>query len=218
MFIKLVFYLSVIVAGSFGYRDVDFTVQISPMKRECFYETTKAGRAMDIEFQVIDGGDLDINFMIQAPDGRVVVSDMRKTDGIHTVDPTVEGDYVVCFDNSFSRMTGKTVFFEIIEDSAGEEEEEDGGWKDAVEPDEQYGDKLQSLEDTMNVIRSNLGKTSQLQGLLRAFEAKDRGIAERNFERVNFWSALNIIVMLVVLSLQVYTVRSMFSDNRKVRT
>lgn len=70
----------------------------------------------------------------------------------------------------------------------------------------------------MSVIRNNLGKTSQLQGLLRAFEAKDRWIAERNYERVNMWSMLNIVVMLSVFSLQVFMVRNMFNDKKKVPT
>lgn len=77
---------------------------------------------------------------------------------------------------------------------------------------------MTSSQDTMGVIRANLGKTSQIQVLLRTFEAKDRSIAERNFERVNFWSTFNIVVMLVVFVLQVFSVRHMFSDNRKTRT
>lgn len=65
---------------------------------------------------------------------------------ISRVDPTVQGDYTICFDNSFSRLTSKTVFFEIIVDSAGEDEDDDEEWKNAVAADELYGDKLQSLE------------------------------------------------------------------------
>jgi hypothetical protein len=34
-------------------------------------------------FQVIDGGDLDINFFLQAPDGKVLISESGKTDAAH---------------------------------------------------------------------------------------------------------------------------------------
>ena len=34
-------------------------------------------------FKVIDGGDLDINFFIQAPDGKVVISEHKKSDNLH---------------------------------------------------------------------------------------------------------------------------------------
>jgi len=32
---------------------------------------------------VIDGGDLDINFYIEAPDGQILVSDVQKSDSAH---------------------------------------------------------------------------------------------------------------------------------------
>ena len=74
------------------------------------------------------------------------------------------------------------------------------------------------LQERLNEIKSNNAKVIQLQGILRAFEAKDRSLAERNFTKINFWSVVNIIVMLSVFALQVFMVRNMFSDKRKTRT
>ena len=34
--------------------------------------------------QVVEGGELDVNFMVTSPTGRVLISEMRKTDGEHT--------------------------------------------------------------------------------------------------------------------------------------
>jgi len=33
--------------------------------------------------QVIDGGELDINFVVEAPTGRLVVPDIKKTGNVH---------------------------------------------------------------------------------------------------------------------------------------
>lgn len=33
--------------------------------------------------QVIDGGDLDINFMVTSPHGRIMVSELMKSDAVH---------------------------------------------------------------------------------------------------------------------------------------
>jgi len=33
--------------------------------------------------QVIDGGELDINFIVETPTGRLVVPDIRKTSNLH---------------------------------------------------------------------------------------------------------------------------------------
>lgn len=74
------------------------------------------------------------------------------------------------------------------------------------------------LQDTINNVKSRLGKSLQIQTLLRAYEARDRNIQESNFDRVNFWSVVNLFVMMVVSAVQVYLVRSLFEDKRKVRT
>lgn len=42
-------------------------------------------------------------------------------------------DYKLCFDNSFSTISEKLVFFELIFDSLQDEEEVEG-WAEAVEP------------------------------------------------------------------------------------
>lgn len=54
--------------------------------------------------------------------------------------------------------------------------------------------------------------------MLKAFEARDRNIQESNFDRVNFWSMVNLAVMVVVSAVQVYMLRSLFEDKRKIRT
>jgi len=73
-------------------------------------------------------------------------------------------------------------------------------------------------QETMNTIKANNARTIQLQSVLRVYEAKDRNVVEHNFLRINIWSMINVFVMLLVFGLQVFTVRNMFSDKKKVRT
>lgn len=73
-------------------------------------------------------------------------------------------------------------------------------------------------QDTINNVKNRLGKSMQIQTLLRAFEARDRNIQESNFDRVNFWSIVNLALMMLVSAVQVYLVRSLFEDKRKTRT
>lgn len=74
------------------------------------------------------------------------------------------------------------------------------------------------LQDTINNVKARLGKSVQIQTVLRAFEARDRNLQESNFDRVNFWSVINLFVMMLVSAIQVYLVRSLFEDKRKIRT
>nr|CAB3267019.1 transmembrane emp24 domain-containing protein 1-like [Phallusia mammillata] len=207
-----------------AYRDNDLTVEISAGRKECFYQPTKTGQSLEIEYQVIDGGDLDIDFRVSGPNGNPIVTEFRRNDGIHTIETTQEGDYEVCFDNTFSRMTSKSVFFELILDNAGdidELEDEEGEWKKFVSQDENIGDALASLEvagETLSQIKNNNARTIQFQAMLRALEAKDRHIAETNFVKINTWSIANIVIMTLVFALQIFMVRNMFNDKKKVRT
>uniref|UniRef100_A0A3B1JJ60 Transmembrane p24 trafficking protein 5 n=1 Tax=Astyanax mexicanus TaxID=7994 RepID=A0A3B1JJ60_ASTMX len=80
----------------------------------------------------------------------------------------------------------------------------------------------QKYHDIKNPYRDNriarLGKSLQIQTVLRAFEARDRNLQESNYERVNVWSCTNVVLMVVVSCIQVYLLRSLFDDKRKTRT
>ena len=55
----------------------------------------------------------------------------------------------------------------------------------------------------MDRIRGHLTKSRIMQDQLRAYEARDRNIAENNYTKVNNWSLINIIVMVVTGFIQV---------------
>lgn len=74
---------------------------------------------------------------------------------------------------------------------------------------------LPSLQETINSVKGRLGKSLQIQTLLKAFEARDRNIQESNYDRVTFWSMVNLLVMVVVSVIQVYLLKSLFEDKRK---
>lgn len=70
----------------------------------------------------------------------------------------------------------------------------------------------------MESVHRRLERSRQMQTVLRAFEARDRNLLEDNLWRVSFWSCVNLMVMLSVALTQVYTVRRLFDDKRKVRS
>uniref|UniRef100_A0A3Q0RYP6 Transmembrane p24 trafficking protein 5 n=1 Tax=Amphilophus citrinellus TaxID=61819 RepID=A0A3Q0RYP6_AMPCI len=196
--------------------DSDFTFTLPAGRKECFYQTMKKDASLEIEYQVLDGAGLDVDFTIFSPTGQLLFTDYRKSDGVHTIE-TEEGDYMFCFDNTFSSVSEKLIFFELILDNMGTDEDADD-WKEYVHGTDILDMKLEDIMDAINNVKARLGKSVQIQTLLRAFEARDRNIQESNFERVNFWSVVNLIVMVLVSGVQVYLVRSLFEDKRKIRT
>ncbi|XP_073478706.1 transmembrane emp24 domain-containing protein 1 isoform X2 [Aquarana catesbeiana] len=167
--------------------------------------------------KVIGGAGLDVDFSVTTPSGILLIMERRRSDGVHTVEPTEAGDYMICFDNSFSTISEKLVFFEIIFDSQQGDDEPDS-WADLVEPDELLDIKMEDIKESIESMRARLERSMQMQTVLRAFEARDRNLQESNIDRVNFWSAVNVGVLVTVAFLQVYMLKSLFNDKRTTRT
>ncbi|XP_022048369.1 transmembrane emp24 domain-containing protein 5 [Acanthochromis polyacanthus] len=215
VFVSLLSDRLVVLAAFSQSLDSDFTFTLPPGRKECFYQTMKKDASLEIEYQVLDGAGLDVDFYISSPSGQLLFSDYRKSDGVHTIE-TEDGDYMFCFDNTFSSVSEKLIFFELILDNMDTEDPDD--WKEYVHGSDMLDMKMEDIMDTINNVKARLGKSVQIQTLLRAFEARDRNLQESNFERVNFWSVINLIVMVLVSAVQVYLVRSLFEDKRKIRT
>lgn len=203
-------------------RDIEreMTVEVKAGTQECFYENVKAGETIDVEYQVIDGGqgDLDINFIISAPTGAVLVQDLRRADGNHRTTMSEEGDYRICWDNTFSHFNSKTVFFGVVIENESEDNEDlwDDGFDSSVTAEDIYEMKVEDIKDAMDRIRNHLTKSRFLQDQLRAFEARDRNVAENNYTKVNFWSTVNIVIMLCTGIIQVILLRSLFDDKSRL--
>lgn len=187
-------------------------------RRECFYQGAPGNASMEAEYQVIGGAGLDVDFSLESPSGLLLVSEHRQSDGVHTVEPTEPGDYKLCFDNSFSTISEKLVFFELIFDSAQDDADAADAWLEAAEPEDLLDVKIEDIKESIETMRSRLERSIQMQALLRAFEARDRNLQESNLGRVNFWSAVNLGVLVLVAFLQVYLLKSLFEDKRPVRT
>lgn len=207
------------LAGKFDETESDYTIVVAAGKKDCYHESFKKDTSFEFEYQVIDGGDLDISVTIFDPSGKKIGEDIRQEDGLHPITTGAGGAFQFCFDNSFSRMSEKKVFFEIFLDDEDydyddyDEDEDYKEFRDNLAKDEDYeGDTLKGLQKSLNTIKVNHGKTLQFQAMLRAFEAKDRNVIEHNYERVNFWSMVHLVAMIGTAIFQVFFLRSMFAQ------
>ncbi|XP_068448527.1 transmembrane emp24 domain-containing protein 1b [Clinocottus analis] len=207
-------------ASCFGQSlDSEFTFLVPAGRSECFFQTAMRNGTMEVEYQVIAGAGMDVDFTIISPEGVHLIIESRRSDGVHVVEATVEGDYQICFDNSFSRFSEKMVFFEIIIEGQGGDVGGDEEWPGLVEPDGSLLEyKLDDIRESMDSLHKRLERSRHMQTALRAFEARDRNLLEDNLWRVSFWSCASVLVMLCVAFTQVYTVRKLFDDKRRVCT
>ncbi|KAM8723664.1 transmembrane emp24 domain-containing protein 1a [Acanthopagrus schlegelii] len=199
-------------------QNVEFTFLLPAGRTECFFQTTVRNDSMEVEYQVIAGSGLDVGFTLISPSGFRLVSDFRRSDGIHTVDATEDGDYRLCFDNSFSKLSEKMVFFEVIINSQSSAGGGRDDWADVALAESMVEYKLEDVRAAMDSVYQRLERTRQVQTLLRAFEARDRYLLEDNLWRVSFWSCLNLLVMIAVSATQIYSLRRLFDDTKRVHT
>ncbi|KAM3598719.1 uncharacterized protein V6R79_021709 [Siganus canaliculatus] len=204
--------------GSKPGNNVGFTFLLPAGSTECFFETTMRDDTMEVGYQVIAGSGLDVGFTLISPTGHRLVSNFRSSDGIHTVDPTEDGDYRLCFDNSFSKLSQKMVFFEV----AVSHQSNIGGaqldWLDMAAAESMVGYKLEDIWTQIDSVYQQLERTRQIQAALRAFEARDRYLLEDNLWRVSFWSCVTVLVMFSVGVTQIYTVRRLFDDRKRIHS
>lgn len=66
--------VSIFAVGTLGFgdSDTDYTVKVHAGKRDCYFEEIKKDTPFEFEFQVIDGGDLDITFQMIDPRGKIM--------------------------------------------------------------------------------------------------------------------------------------------------
>ncbi|XP_076450710.1 transmembrane emp24 domain-containing protein 1-like [Babylonia areolata] len=189
--------------------DQDLTFEVAAGNTDCFWEHLKEDVQAELEYQVIDGGDLDIDFVVSAPDGEILIEEHRRTENTGTIHTTMTGEYKFCFGNSFSRMASKVVFFELVV----EEKEEDDDWKfDMDEVQEMVDMTLEDIKGVIDRSKGHLDKSIQLQLLIKIHEARDRNVVEANLSRVNIFSAFQVFVMITVSLTQVLMIRSLFRE------
>uniref|UniRef100_A0A8C6PYI8 Transmembrane p24 trafficking protein 1a n=1 Tax=Nothobranchius furzeri TaxID=105023 RepID=A0A8C6PYI8_NOTFU len=211
----------VTVGLTLGFRPkqhMEFTFILPAASTECFYQTTSRNSSMEIEYQVIAGSGLHVGFALISPTGHRVISEFRNSDGIHTVDAAEDGDYRLCFDNSFSKLSEKMVFFEVIINSRSHVGGDGDEWVNTVVSDSVVEYKLEEIRTRMDTVYWHLEKSHQVQTVLRAFEARDRYLLEDNLWSVSFWSCINLMVMLTVAVTQIYTLRRLFDHTKRVCT
>lgn len=189
-----------------------FTIVVEPGSRECFYEELARNQTIDVEYQVIEGGELDIDLHITGPNGEVVIMEQRKSDNMHSISAPVAGVYEYCFDNSFSTVARKTVFADLGVDT------DDLEWKKHVEQDKFDDDSnIEDLVDTLDNIKNALEKTQNYQALMRAKHQQHSKLLNSNGNRVFWWSLVQSLAMIGVAIAQTRIVKSFFGTTRTGR-
>ena len=188
--------------------DREMTIEVAAGAQECFFEPVEQDHTLTVDWEVVDGGhgDYSLNFRVVHPNGQPLVAEFKKPDGTFSQKIQTPGDYKICFDNHFSFVSSKMVYFEV----STENEDVDDYVADPIDI---YETKV---SEKLKKIKGDIAKARHMQDLIRLTDLKDRSIMEHNFESVNFMSSAYLILMVAAGFLQVFLMRSLFDEKSKM--
>ncbi|CAJ0961270.1 unnamed protein product, partial [Mesorhabditis belari] len=190
--------IAVLVTATNG---IELTFELPDNANQCFYEEIQAGTESVFEFQVVTGGQYDVDLTLEDPHGKVLYKDTKKQYDSYTWKAETVGTYKACFSNEFSTFSHKIVYMDW---QIGNQQ------KQQHVPDANH--PMNSLETSAVSIGDKLRVVDDYQTHHRLREATGRKRAEQLNERVLLWSLGQTAVIVLMGVAQVLILRSFFSD------
>ncbi|XP_063044703.1 transmembrane emp24 domain-containing protein 3 [Engraulis encrasicolus] len=181
----------------------ELTFELPDNEKQCFYEDLDSGVKFDIDFQVIAGGNYDVDCFVTDPLNNVLYQERKKQYDSFSHTTTLKGVYKVCFSNEFSTFSHKIVYLDV---RAGEER--------PLLPDMSRTTALTQMESACLSIHEILKVVTDSQTWYRLREAQDRIRAEDINGRVSYWSIGETLFLFAVSIGQVLMLKSFFSEKK----
>lgn len=178
------------------------TFELPDNDKQCFYEELEKGVKFDIDYQVIAGGNYDVDCFVTDPQSQPLYNEKKKQYDSFSHTTVMKGVYKVCFSNEFSTFTHKIVYLDFRHGV------DDPLWEMSRTT------ALTQLESSCVSIHEVLKVVIESQTWLRLREAHDRMKAEHLLERVTLWSIGETTLLFVIGIGQVMLLRSFFTDNK----
>ncbi|KAK7103651.1 transmembrane emp24 domain-containing protein 7-like [Littorina saxatilis] len=188
--------------SSHGGRQMTYIV--SKQEMACFSNVWKDSEKIFFEYQVVRGGQKDLNVQIITPNGMVLYDKERATSDEVTFTPQ-NGEFKFCFSNEFSKMTDKVVTFSLRPAFTSSLSEEIGDTVPRVK---------KSSETSCDVIHEATSAALDFQRKYRIRESIGRHLAEQLNRMVTWWSMGQSLVVMLCSVGQVLVLRTFFMEKR----
>jgi len=182
-----------------------YYVTVDAHAEECFFEKVTAGTKLGLTFEVAEGGFLDIDFSIVGPNGEVIETGDRVTNGKYTFAATIDGVYTYCFSNKMSTMTPKIIMFSMDIGDAPTAHDADAASTNHTK-----------LEEMIKELSSALRTVKHEQDYMAVRERVHRQINESTNSRVVLWSFFEAFVLISMTVGQIYYLKRFFEVRRVV--
>lgn len=181
---------------------VELTFDLPDSARDCFHEEIDKNTSVVLEYQVVTGGQYDVDVVLEGPNQEILYQQTRSQFDSHQFTTTTKGVYTVCFSNEFSTFSHKIIYMDF---QVGDE--------NPLTPDiDEHATALTQLESSAQEIHKSLNAILDYQTHHRLREAQGRKRAEELNERVLWWSIAEAFAILAISITQVLVLRNFFTD------
>lgn len=209
----------------------ELTFEVPDGQDFCLQDEIPLGNQIKFKFQVLQGGNLDIDFFLQTPkdNGEPIYFKKRTTEHENIITADQTGEYSFCFSNKFSGFTHKIVYAMIDTNALDTPDELSNAmafFDDLSETEKQrwsdyplFGDELKEAafkktEQTLTEFHKIIEQLEELQTDFKNKHYSSWKFSKTLSEKVNHWGLCQFLVMLAIVILQVLTIRSFFIEKR----
>lgn len=199
-------FLLVQIAAAIKYTSM--SLNVPAFAKEClYYDMNSEDDSLLVNFQVLTGGNFEIDFEITAPNGDKVITANDKRYADYLVRSFGFGEYSFCFSNRVSTVTPKKVEFSIeLEKNVDYYNEQD-----------QLTHKDEILSDhAIGEINRNFDQMKKMLDYLRAREWRNMSTVRSTESRIYWLGVLSSIAMIGLGVAQASLVQVMFSGPRSL--
>jgi len=199
----ILFLLLLLILIPVQVHSVELTFELPDNARDCFHENIEKGKQTTFEFQVVTGGQYDVDASIEAPNKQIIYKEIKKQYDTFTWVPDTTGVFTFCFSNEFSTFSHKLVYFDL---QVGDESPLPGI--------SEHVTAMTQMESSAQTIHENLNSIIDYQTHHRLRESQGRKRAEDLNERVMWWSGIETFAVLVVTVGQVMILKTFFHERK----
>ncbi|KOC65048.1 Transmembrane emp24 domain-containing protein 7 [Habropoda laboriosa] len=182
---------------------VELTFELPDNAKQCFFQEIEKNATAMLEFQVVTGGQYDVDVILKAPNKEIIYKQIKAQFDSHQFTADMSGVYQACFSNEFSTFSHKLVYMDF---RVGDQSPLAGLGEHVT--------VMTQMESSAQEIHKNLNSILDYQTHHRLREAQGRKRAEDLNRGVLFWSITETFTILVICVGEVYVLKTFFTERK----
>lgn len=193
--------LTLVNASSANY--APFSINLPAFSKEClYYDIVRDEDSLVVGYQVLTGGNFEIDFTINGPDGNEIVNEKQKKYSDFVLKSFGLGKYTFCFANTYGTALKKVEVTLELEKSSFDIKDDDN-MEEAV------------ANHAVAEIDRNLNKITKIMNYLRAREFRNMSTVNSTESRLKWLSILVMIIMVGISVLQALIIQLFFKARQR---